>query len=89
MKIQSQYTNFTPSSWLERTYKNHTIMLVIMMSPSISDTQLKMATTYRKEEKYKHQETKGKKHLKGPELGELGIELPHISNRNGTSCFCF
>ena len=43
----------------------------------------------RKEEKYKHQETKGKmeKYLKDPELGELIAELPQVSNHNGTSCF--
>ena len=81
MKVQSQYTFFTPSSWLVRTYKNHTIMLVIMMSPSISNAQPTMATICgRKRRKVQHQETKGqtKMHLKGHELLRvLKIELPH------------
>ena len=69
---------FSSSSWLEGTYKNHTKMLVIIMSPNISDTKPKMATTCQceqKEEKSKHQHTKKKtkKHLEKPELNELRV----------------
>ena len=75
-----QWRQFT-ESWLVRTYKNHTIMLVIMMSPSISNAQPTMATICgRKRRKVQHQETKGqtKMHLKGHELLRvLKIELPH------------
>jgi hypothetical protein len=68
-------------------------MLVIMMSPSIFDTIPKMATTCEQKEeknKLKHQETKDKTktHFKIPELDELRVKLPHVSNYNGTSC-CF
>ena len=46
MKISSvNLQHFTPSGRLEETYKNHTKTLVIVMSPSILDTQPKMATT--------------------------------------------
>ena len=78
---ESIYIFFTPCSWLVRTYKNHTIMLVIMMSPRISNAQPTMATICgRKRRKVQHQETKGqtKMHLKGHELLRvLKIELPH------------
>ena len=53
-------------------------MLVIMMSPSISDTKPTMATTCQceqKEEKDKHQYTKNKtkKYLEKPEVDELRV----------------
>ena len=47
-------------------------MLVIMMSPSISDTKPKTATFCEQKEKYKNQQTKDekKKHFEIPELDE-------------------
>ena len=66
-------------------------MLVIMMSPSIPDTRLKMTKTCEeKEEKKKNQQTKDKtkKYLENPELDELRVKSPHASNCNAKSC-CF
>ena len=67
-------------------------MLVIMMSPSISNTKPKMATTCeQKEEMNKHQqmENKTKKHFENPELHELRTISPYVSNYNGTNCRFF
>ena len=62
-------------------------MLVIKISPSISDTKLMMTTTCeQKEEKNQHQKDKAKKHLENHELDELRVKTPHASDYNGTSC---
>src|SRR6266446_4124995 len=84
-------------SQLEGTYKNHSKMLFIMMSPtSISDIKRKMTTTCeqkRKEEKVQQTSTtdeeQDEKHLDNPELDELRVLSPHVSNYNGTSCRFF
>ena len=66
-------------------------MPVIMIFPSISDTELEMTKTCeQKEEKNKHQQAKDKtkRLLENPELDELRIKSPQASNCNATSC-CF
>ena len=67
-------------------------MLVIMMSPSISNTKPKMATTCEpKKENIKHQQTKKKtkKHLETPEIVKLRAISRYISSYNGTGCGFF
>ena len=58
MKIQSQYNILLLIVGWRGTYKNHTKTLVIMMSPSISDTRPTMTTTCEQKEDKNNQPTK-------------------------------
>ena len=93
MKIQRVKKNNILLSIVVKTYKNHTKMLAIVMFPSISDTTSKMtAICEQKKNKNKHQyirRNKMKNHLEIPELVELSVKFPHVSNYNGTSCVFF
>ena len=88
MKFQSQYNILLLLVGWRGTYKNHTKTLVIMMSPSISDTRPTMTTICEQKEDMNNQPTKNttKKYLESPELGKLRVEFPNVSLYNGTSC---
>jgi hypothetical protein len=64
-------------------------MLVIMMSPSISDAKHKMTAICEQKkriEQNQHMKKKTKKYLESPELDEFRVKTPQVSNYNGTSC---